>query len=130
MKLDLKELISKLVNTPMVIEEGTSGIWTYRKWNSGVVECWGISTKTAAITTTWGNGYVSPLLSDSFPVDLFISKPSAVSIFPAGSVSIMLVNGAPDDITKDGIKYYLFRPGTTANSLTYSIHINAIGAWK
>lgn len=24
-----------------VIESGTSGIWTYRKWNSGIAECWG-----------------------------------------------------------------------------------------
>ena len=23
------------------IECGTSGIWTYRKWNSGITECWG-----------------------------------------------------------------------------------------
>lgn len=24
-----------------VVEEGASGIWTYRKWNSGLAECWG-----------------------------------------------------------------------------------------
>lgn len=24
-----------------VVEEGTSGIWTYRKWHSGLAECWG-----------------------------------------------------------------------------------------
>lgn len=23
-----------------VVEQGTSGIWTYRKWNSGIAECW------------------------------------------------------------------------------------------
>ena len=23
-----------------IAEQGTSGIWTYRKWNSGIVECW------------------------------------------------------------------------------------------
>lgn len=23
-----------------VVEQGTSGIWTYRKWSSGVAECW------------------------------------------------------------------------------------------
>lgn len=23
-----------------VVEQGTSGSWTYRKWNSGVAECW------------------------------------------------------------------------------------------
>lgn len=24
-----------------VVEQGTSGIWAYRKWNSGIAECWG-----------------------------------------------------------------------------------------
>ena len=23
-----------------VIEQGTSGVWFYRKWNSGLAECW------------------------------------------------------------------------------------------
>ena len=23
-----------------IVEQGTSGIWSYRKWNSGVSECW------------------------------------------------------------------------------------------
>lgn len=24
-----------------IVAKGTSGVWTYRKWNSGVAECWG-----------------------------------------------------------------------------------------
>ena len=24
-----------------IVEQGTSGIWTYRKWSSGIAECWG-----------------------------------------------------------------------------------------
>lgn len=28
----------------VVIEQGTSGVWTYRKWNSGLAECWGTGT--------------------------------------------------------------------------------------
>lgn len=23
-----------------IIEQGTEDIWTYRKWNSGIIECW------------------------------------------------------------------------------------------
>lgn len=29
-----------------IVEQGTSGIWTYRKWNSGIAECWGEDTGT------------------------------------------------------------------------------------
>lgn len=36
-----------------VIEEGTSGIWRYRKWESGLAECWGNSSQTIDIDNTW-----------------------------------------------------------------------------
>ena len=29
------------ITSDYVIEQGTSGIWTYRKWASGIAECWG-----------------------------------------------------------------------------------------
>ena len=29
-----------------IIKQGTSGIWTYRKWNSGILECWSCATHT------------------------------------------------------------------------------------
>lgn len=35
-----------------IVEQGTSGIWAYRKWNSGVMEAWG-NAESLAIT----NGY-------------------------------------------------------------------------
>ena len=31
-----------------VVEQGTSGIWTYRKWNSGVSECWITSSRNVS----------------------------------------------------------------------------------
>ena len=37
---------TKLVD--YIIEQGTNGIWTYRKWNSGIAECWGIATGNTA----------------------------------------------------------------------------------
>lgn len=32
------------VAVDLVIEQGTSGIWRYRKWSSGIAECWGKQT--------------------------------------------------------------------------------------
>lgn len=37
----LAELRADLGLEDFVIEQGTSGIWTYRKWNSGLAEYWG-----------------------------------------------------------------------------------------
>lgn len=41
-----------------VVEQGTSGKWTYRKWNSGIGECWGIfSTDNITVSSAWGQVY-------------------------------------------------------------------------
>ena len=32
-----------------IVEQGTSGIWTYRKWKSGIAECWGNQDQTVTV---------------------------------------------------------------------------------
>ena len=36
-----------------VVEQGTSGVWTYRKWASGVAECWAKITQTVTPGDAW-----------------------------------------------------------------------------
>lgn len=40
--LKLKQFLAKLVNSPIIIEQGTTDIWTWRKWSDGTAECWGV----------------------------------------------------------------------------------------
>ena len=46
-----------------IVSQGTSGIWTYRKWASGVAECWLESeltlTGSAPVTNMNGSAYLS-----------------------------------------------------------------------
>lgn len=45
-----------LMNTSdYVVEQGTSGVWTYRKWNSGIAECWAEIAKTVNSSYTPGD---------------------------------------------------------------------------
>ena len=38
-----------------IVEQGTSGIWTYRKWSDGIAECW--CSKTDSVPSGWsGDG--------------------------------------------------------------------------
>ena len=38
---EIDEKLSKVDTiADYIVETGTSGIWTYRKWNSGIAECW------------------------------------------------------------------------------------------
>ena len=54
--ISLKKILAKLLNTRMVIESGTDGIWTYRKWTDGTAECWG-RTEATTYTHTTASGY-------------------------------------------------------------------------
>lgn len=46
----------------MIVAQGTSGIWTYRKWDSGLAECWGTQhfDGPIAIATPYGSVYGCP----------------------------------------------------------------------
>lgn len=59
-----------------VVEQGTSGIWTYRKWNSGIAECWTTSTLNTT-GTPWANvmGGYGFYVGYDLPSGLFISPP-------------------------------------------------------
>lgn len=65
-------------NVPMVdfiVENGVSGNWTYRKWNSGLMECWGFIKGTVDVMTQWGGVYRSnTTIQDYFPVS-FVNYP-------------------------------------------------------
>lgn len=52
---DLKAVLNEVlpsepVEADYVVEQGTSGIWAYRKWNSGIAECWGRTSISGSTT--------------------------------------------------------------------------------
>lgn len=61
-----------------IVEQGTSGSWTYRKWNSGVAECWGTVTGTLAPSEAESGITGLRVFSGSvaFPTGLFVDIPS------------------------------------------------------
>ena len=73
--LDVKELLKKLLSVPMVVEQGTSGIWTYRKWSDGTAECWA-HWVTGAFAGTLVNGWYCRVHGPiAFPAGLFKATP-------------------------------------------------------
>ena len=130
MKIDLKELISKLINTPMVVEEGTSGIWTYRKWSSGIAECW----CRRAVTINFGQNITSSLYtsgnttSTTYP-NIFSSIDSIVcSGYNASSNGwATLVSGVTGSNNTIVTAYMGWNSG---GNQTITIFINLKGKWK
>ena len=116
-----------------VMDQGTTGIWTYRKWNSGIAECWGKTAKTISTTTAWGNG---GLYLDSggrtyadYPSGLFIDIP--VCQFSAeGKSSSVIPMTAGELGTKTRTPQLQFVRGTSSSNMAVTVHWHALGRWK
>lgn len=109
-----------------VIEQGTSGIWTYRKWSSGIAECWGIKASTSyAITGTWGQGkYAST--TQTYPSNLFVAAP-VVTINKCSSGS-GLIWASVSSNTASQVNFYVCDTSSQTVSCQFSLY--AIGRWK
>lgn len=100
----------------VVVEQGTSGIWTYRKWSSGIAECWGTSTNSTATTMA---EYVV-----NFPTGLFISAP------------VLSACGGMNGTINSGVRYaqstaVRFDVWLTSEASKSSwVYVYAIGKWK
>lgn len=106
-----------------IVEEGTSGIWTYRKWNSGLAECWGLSS----------------VASNSYSVggakNVVASYPFTFATAPVVLVSGYISGNIPTDIgfTQSGTtqaQTYLINRGPAAVTATGGVYWHLIGKWK
>jgi hypothetical protein len=121
---DLYINASKLADFP--IEDGTDGIWTYRKWASGLAECWGNATGTASFTRTWGGLYICDAFDVPFPNGLFIANP-VVTMSAQGGNSLIVFNGGTLNATSMKIQA---GKGSSTSNYNYSIGIHVKGRWK
>lgn len=129
-KAKLKTLLSKILNVPMVIEEGVGGTdnaWHYRKWSDGTSEAWARIQKTLTGTSTaapWtGNMY--NMGTSNYPTGVFRSAPTGTISGSVGSgycvVSYMQFydNGISATLTSNA-----------SGSQICVIRAYAIGRWK
>ena len=111
-----------------IVEQGVSGIWTYRKWNSGIVECWGKETiASLAVTTSYGGIYHGGLRSSP-------SLPFTINNMTI-NVAAMCTSGGGTDyaggvrLSGNVIQYYWVNQ--TSYSLSNGIvSYHIIGTWK
>ncbi len=109
-----------------IVDQGANGIWTYRKWNSGIAECWGNVSTTP--TTVNGNNAVSVNLPFTF-----VGTDYKVSISPAKAA--MYIDAFGDCATNGNITHtttsftmaYKYSFGT---AYAVSFNVNVYGKWK
>lgn len=109
-----------------VVEQGTQGDWTYRKWNSGFAECW------RNVSVTPGNVNATNNISMSLPFT-FANTNYNVIITPAKAGMYVdrcgdcATNGAITHTTTEFTMSYNYAYGTAYN-VSFNIVVN--GKWK
>ncbi len=105
-----------------VTDQGTSGIWRYRKWASGIKECWGQSSAQRDITQSWQDrGYISSYIVESFPFS-FSARPTVTVSCCNDSIVTPALSGNTGPAR---VYFYLQSAASTSGTWSYSIY--AIG---
>lgn len=114
-----------------VVEYGTSGIWTYRKWASGIAECWGVITTTITHWDAWSGLYEGkPVSKASFPTGLFIDTPVITATMDSkgqGLITTEVYLSASKDGTQE---FYPVRPSAGQTNKELLVSVMAKGLWK
>ena len=134
-KTTIAGILSALGISDYITAQGETNGFTWRKWASGVAECWKLHTDTGVtIQTAWGSVYESATTygSISYPSGLFTNAPCC-TITP---------NGSPDSKTILGLeigavgtaaktpKWNYTRGTANTSGQTINVAIYAIGKWK
>lgn len=125
------EVFFKTDGADYIVEQGTSGIWTYRKWNSGIAECWGnTSAISVDVTTPWGSMYYGQIGQVfNFPFE-FIEVPVVSATAKSGGYAVMMMtHSTPLPTTTSTGMYNIIRP-QSSTGVTLSLSFHVVGRWK
>ena len=110
-----------------IVDQGTDGIWTYRKWASGISECWGTAylENVDCGAKNYSGFYYSDTLVVNFPSGIFNGKPIVTTDKgPANYIAFTKEFGS----TKDAANFLIC--GLQDATTSFEVHIQAKGRWK
>ena len=111
-----------------VIEQGTSGIWTYRKWSSGIAECWGSERFGGSVSTAWGSMFYLTVTPSAYPFT-FVDYPVYHITPELNSDTSMWLAAEQANATKSKMgKFLAIRP--TVATVDFFARYYVIGKWK
>lgn len=121
-----------------VIEQGTTGVWTWRKWASGVAELWSVfGADKLEISTAWGSMYFGTWMDYAQNVEArkypfaFLEQPSVTVTYSSGTGDawpISAFNGSYDPLVS-APAYALARPNPSTVTLP-RISYYVVGRYK
>lgn len=126
-KIWLQPITTNAGAVDYIVDEGVSGIWTYRKWNSGIAECWGfwqeegIAIKEPASAS---GAYRSDSMTKTLP---FVFYDTSII---AGHVSKSMWFGDTEVPSGTSTLKYRISRAIATNSDSCDIRMFIIGKWK
>lgn len=120
--LSTKKLLYKILSKPIVVESGTSGIWTYRKWSDGTYDAWYDGTINLGAGTAWCGGYYHLSTSDLTPPSF---STGVTSFYGATTSAVLAVYCGASSTYRS---YWLNGSSGTLNNV--SVHLDMHGTWK
>lgn len=114
-----------------IVEQGTTNGWLWRKWNSGIAECWIKLTMEGSFTRTWGSLY------EAFPFDpvnypfAFVEVPFEFVTPGNNGVGAWVERNSSDtqSTTLSGT-YQLIRPAKDTTEYTLMVSLYVVGKWQ
>ena len=112
-----------------VTSVGTSGIWTYRKWNSGAAECWGVYTASGVNIAK--NSYSGFRYSDGISVNFpFTFAAAPVGVYSGGCTSYLTFVTPIGQPTTTQAKFWVACLDSSATNCSIVVNIHVMGRWK
>lgn len=115
----------------IIVEHGTSGMWTWRKWNSGVAECWGRKTNTVygSDWSAWGSLYQAEVLSyEAYPFT-FTEVNAEIATLHSLSGGLLNCSAMGSSYNTTG-SYFVVHPNELDDDWQFSISLYVRGRWK
>lgn len=114
-----------------IVSYGVDGMWTYRKWYSGIAECWGTLKVTTAIQTAIEGialySDAKAIKAKDYPIT-FKELPSETASLQSSSGIVWLAGRGKNSKAKTGT--YSLISIDKLNNTTYDIAITVRGYWR
>lgn len=106
-----------------VVDSGTDGIWTWKKYADGTAECYG--NYTASVTCESVVGYYRGALTHiPYPQGLFVSAPTVIATCQTSSYWTSVQSASTSEIETVFVYDVISGTGTS----TFGFHV--LGRWK
>lgn len=113
-----------------IVEQGTKGIWTYRKWESGIAECWGnyVGTGINAVENNYSGYYYSKSIDIPLPNDFISVDDYQVNGGSSDRINFARTFGAY--LNSGLVSFVICGHQPEATSVSVSVHLSVKGRWK